>query len=214
MGRERARAHTHAHTQREQEAAHTKIEKDLVHANKESGKKWCDTFVLAFICGCIFTRASTRGCMHVLLCVHIYKYTYTYCDCLSRSHQKKRHSWRKRVVQASSGAIGVRAGPFSPARACAHRRAGERGVFEPVSAHLHPFFGQCRSSRASQRCIRALGSSGRPSWGHNRTLHGCRPAETAVQRAFLRVAQDRVHVDNAVVAWVPKRAQPHPQLRG
>jgi hypothetical protein len=37
--------------------------------------------------------------------------------------------------------------------------------FEPVSAHLHPYFGQCRSSRASPRCIRALGSSGRPSWG-------------------------------------------------
>jgi hypothetical protein len=85
--------------------------------------------------------------------------------------------------------------------------------FEPVSARLHPFFGRCRSSRASQGCIRAFFSSGRPGWGQNRTLHGCRPAETAVQRAFLRVTQDRVHVDNAVVAWVPKRAQPFPQLR-
>jgi hypothetical protein len=34
-----------------------------------------------------------------------------------------------------------------------------------------------------------------------------------MQRAFLRVTQDRVHVDNVGAAWVPKRAQPLPQLQ-
>ena len=107
----------------------------------------------------------------------------------------------------------MRAGPFPPARACAHRRAGERGVlslFLLACTHFLADVGHPERPRGVFGHFLALADL---AGAKNRTLHGCRPAETAVQRAFLRVTQDRVHVDNAVVAWVPKRAQPFPQLR-
>mgnify|MGYP000659545539 CR=1 FL=1 len=53
------------------------------------------------------------------------------------------------------GHWGVRRASFTCEGVCT-QACWRKRCFEPVSARLHPFFGRCRSSQVSQRCIRAL----------------------------------------------------------